>query len=77
MGGSRSGRWGSSKPFAEALSRLDLADYPTEMTLNAARSGRAFEMKLSTRHGFDVTARIRFTSPFSAHQLVKNSHHQA
>lgn len=38
MGGSRSGRWGSSKPFAANLSRLDLADYPTEMTLNAARS---------------------------------------
>jgi hypothetical protein len=64
MGGSGSGRWGSSKPFAEALSRLDLADHPTEMILNAARSGGAFEMKLPTRHGFDVTAKIRFTTTF-------------
>src|SRR5262245_27237486 len=62
MGGSRSGRWGSSKPFAEALSRLDLADYPTEMSLKAARSGGSLEMKLPTGHGFDVTARIRFTT---------------
>jgi hypothetical protein len=53
MGGSRSGRWGSSKPFAEALRRLDVADYPTEMNVEAARHGRVLEMKLPTRRGFD------------------------
>jgi hypothetical protein len=62
MGGSRSGRWGSSKPFAEALRRLDLAVYPTERVLNAARIGWAFEMKLAAGHGFDVAAEIRFTT---------------
>lgn len=62
MGGSRSGRWGSSKPFAETLSRLDLADYPPEIILKAARSGGALVMKLPTGHGFDVTAQIRFST---------------
>jgi hypothetical protein len=63
MGGSRSGRWGSSKPFAEALARLDLADCPAEMSLiAAARGGRILEMKLPTGHGFDVRAQIRFTT---------------
>ena len=62
MGGSRSGRWGSSKPFAEGLARLDLADCPSEVSLiAAARDGRVLEMKMPTGHGFDVTARIRFT----------------
>lgn len=37
MGGSRSGRLGSSKPFAETLRRLDVADYTTEMNVEAAR----------------------------------------
>ena len=63
MGGSGSGRWGSSKPFAEALARLDLANCPAEMSIvAAARAGRVLEMKLPTRHGFDVTARIQFTT---------------
>ena len=63
MGGSRSGRWGSSKPFAEGLARFDLADCPAEVDLiDAARAGRVLEMKLPTRHGFDVTAQIRFTT---------------
>jgi hypothetical protein len=57
MGGSRSGRWGSSKPFAEGLARFDLADYPAEVS-----DGQVLEMKLPTRHGFDVTAQIRFTT---------------
>jgi hypothetical protein len=63
MGGSRSGRWGSSKPFAEGLARFDLAHCPSEVSLiAAARAGRVLEMKLPTRHGFDVTAQIRFTT---------------
>ena len=62
MGGSRSGRWGSSKPFAEALARLDLADCPAEMNVEARADGRVLEMKLPTGHGFDVTAQIRFTT---------------
>ena len=62
MGGSGSGRWGSSRPLAESLRRLDVADYPTEMNLEAAHQGRVLELKLPTRHGFDVTARIRFTT---------------
>ena len=62
MGGSRSGRLGSSKPFAETLRRLDVADYPPEIILKAARSGGALVMKLPTGHGFDVTAQIRFTT---------------
>jgi hypothetical protein len=61
MGGSGSGRWGSSRPLAETLRRLDVADYLTEMN-EAARQGRVLELKLPTRHGFDVTARIRFTT---------------
>ena len=61
MGRSRSGRWGSSKSFAEALRRLDVAEYPTEMNVEAARHGRVLELKLPTRHG-DVTARIQFTT---------------
>ena len=63
MGGSGSGRWGSSKPFAEALARLDLANWPAEMSIvAAARAGRVLEMKLPTGNGFDVTAQIRFTT---------------
>jgi hypothetical protein len=62
MDGSGSGRWGSSKPIAEALRRLDVADYPTEMNVEAARHGRVLELKLPTGHGFDVTARIQFTT---------------
>ena len=33
-----------------------------EVILNAARSDHAFLMKLPTGHGFDVTARIQFTT---------------
>src|SRR5258705_13052070 len=62
MGGSRSGRWGSSKPFAEGLARFDLADCPAEVSLMAARGGQVLEMKLPTGHGFDITARIKFTT---------------
>jgi len=60
MGGSRSRRWGSSKPFAEGLARFDLADCPADVS--AARAGRVLVMRLPTRQGFDVTARIRFTT---------------
>jgi len=63
MGGSRSGRWGSSKPFAEALARLDLADCPAEVSLTAAaRAGQMLEMTLPSQNGFDVTAQIRLTT---------------
>jgi hypothetical protein len=60
MGASRSGRWGSSKPFAEGLARFDLADCPADVS--AARAGRVLVMRLPTSHGFDVTAEIRFTT---------------
>ena len=63
MGGSRSGRWGSSKPFAEALARVDLANGPVEASLiAAARADQMLEMKLPSQNGPDVTAQIRFTS---------------
>lgn len=61
MGGSGSGRWVSSKPFAEGLARFDLADRRAEV-IAAARAGRVLAMKLPTSHGFDVTAEIRFTT---------------
>src|SRR5262245_16784147 len=32
------------------------------MNVEAARQGRVLELKLPTRHGVDVTARIRFTT---------------
>jgi hypothetical protein len=38
MGGSRSGRWGSSKPFAEGLAHFNLADCPAEV-IAAAHAG--------------------------------------
>jgi hypothetical protein len=61
MGGSGSGRWGSSKPFSEALARFDLADSSAEVNA-AARAGRVLEMKWPTGNGFEVTAQIRFTT---------------
>jgi len=52
MGGSRSGRWGSSKPFAEALARLDLADCPAEVSLTAAaRAGHMLQMTVVGAYG--------------------------
>jgi hypothetical protein len=54
---------GELETVCGALARLDLADYPAETSLiAAARDGRVLEMKLPTRHGFDVTAQIRFTT---------------
>ena len=35
---------------------------PTEMNVEAAPRGPVLELKLPTRHGFDVTAQIRFTT---------------
>ena len=35
---------------------------PTEMNVKAAPRGPVLELKLPTRHGFDVTAQIRFTT---------------
>jgi hypothetical protein len=43
------------------LARFVLADCPLEVSLiDAVRAGRVLEMKLPTKHGFDVTAQIRF-----------------
>jgi hypothetical protein len=61
MGASGSGRRASSKPFAEALARFDLADPPAGV-IAAARAGRVLAMKSTTGDGFDVTAQIRFTT---------------
>ena len=52
---------GKLETFAEGLARFDLADSPAEV-IAGARAGGVLAMKWPTRHGFDVTAQIRFTT---------------